>query len=51
MATGGPFDDINTSANEIMGEVLTRSTLAGLTSIKSVYSNSTTTRLMSALSL
>lgn len=38
MAPGGTFDDINASANEIMGEGLTRNTLAGLTAIKSVDS-------------
>ena len=38
MSEGGPFDDIAVSASAIMGEVLSRSTLAGLTSIKSVDS-------------
>jgi len=38
LKAGGPFDDIQGVAANILGEVLTRSTLAGLTSIKSMDS-------------
>jgi putative nucleotidyltransferase with HDIG domain len=38
LKAGGPFDDIQGVAANILGEILTRSTLAGLTSIKSMDS-------------
>lgn len=38
MDKGGPFDEIEGAASSIMSEVLNRSTLAGLTSIKSIDS-------------
>ena len=38
MSEGGPFDKIQEAAGNILKEVLTRATLAGLTSIKSVDS-------------
>lgn len=38
MRSGGPFDDISNAAKDILSVVLNRSTLAGLTSIKSIDS-------------